>query len=544
MNPKQTNKPVLLCVLDGWGIGDDSDSNNAIARANLPNYTRFFTAYPNSQLETSGLAVGLPEGQMGNSEVGHMTIGAGRVIFQDLPRINNAIADGTLEKNPKLLNLITNLKTCPKSRCNESEMVDLRAPQRSVLNVREQRSAANPPFTAIAGRDLGQVLKASGKTCHLLGLLSDGGVHSHINHIIFLAEFLAKNGVKVLLHAFLDGRDVAQKSALTYLEQVKNIKIATVSGRYYAMDRDKNWDRIELATNAIISAEGNNFPDAISVVKSSYEDGITDEFVKPAVIGQYTGIKDGDALIFCNFRADRARQISEKLFENVNFSHAFALTEYSEKLNNFYEILFPSVEVKNSLPEILARRGLTQLRIAETEKYAHVTFFFSCGVEKELAGESRILVKSPAVATYDLKPEMSAHEVGEKLREAIASEKFDFIVVNYANPDMVGHSGLLAPSIKACEAIDAQLGLLEKIILEKNGLMLISADHGNIECMVDGNHHPHTSHTTNPVPFILVGKNTNGVTLENGRLSDIAPTILHLMQIDQPREMDGKNLIK
>jgi len=495
MNQKLTNKPILLCILDGWGIGDESDTNNAIARANLPNYNRFFKTYLHSQLETSGLAVGLPEGQMGNSEVGHMTIGAGRVIFQDLPRINNAISDGNLAKNQYLQKLISEFKN-------------------------------------------------SDKTCHLMGLLSDGGVHSHINHIIFLAEFLAENGVKVLLHAFLDGRDVAQKSALIYLEQLKNIKIATLSGRYYAMDRDKNWDRVELATDTIISAKGEKFSDAISAVKTSYQNSVNDEFLLPCVIGNYEGIKASDAIIFCNFRADRAREISEKLFEKCQFSHAFALTEYSEKLNEFYKVLFPPIEVKNSLPEILAASNLTQLRIAETEKYAHVTFFFSCGEEKELPGESRILVKSPSVATYDLKPEMSSNEVGEKLREAINSEKFDFIIVNYANPDMVGHSGMLDPSIAACEAIDAQLGLLEKVILEKNGMMLISADHGNIECMLDHNHQPHTSHTTNPVPFILIGKNTAGLTLENGALNDIAPTILHLMQIEKPREMDGKNLIK
>jgi 2,3-bisphosphoglycerate-independent phosphoglycerate mutase len=494
MNQK-TPKPVLLCILDGFGIGDENDANNAIARAKMPNYHRMLLQYPHSKLITSGLDVGLPEGQMGNSEVGHMTIGAGRIIFQDLPRISNAIKDGNLEKNPKLQKLIADLKV-------------------------------------------------SGKACHLMGLLSDGGVHSHIDHIIFLANLLTKNGVKVFLHAFLDGRDVAQKSALVYLQQVKNIEIATVSGRYYAMDRDKKWDRIELATNAIISANGEKFSDAISAVKKSYENEITDEFIKPCVIGDYKGIQDGDALLFCNFRADRARQISEKLFENTKFSHRLALTEYSEKLNEFYEVLFPPASVKNSLPEILSARGLTQLRIAETEKYAHVTFFFSCGVEKELAGESRILVKSPAVATYDLKPEMSANEVGEKLRAEIAAEKFDFIIVNYANPDMVGHSGMLDPSIAACEAIDAQLGMLEKIILEKDGALLISADHGNIECMQDENHQPHTSHTTNPVPFILVKNNTSHLKLENGRLSDIAPTILHLMKIEKPNEMDGKNLIK
>ena len=492
---KKSHKPILLCILDGFGIGDDHDKHNAIAAAKMPNYQRFLKEYPHSQLITSGLDVGLPEGQMGNSEVGHMTIGAGRIIFQDLPRINNAIRDGELAKNEKLLKLAADLKK-------------------------------------------------SGKACHLMGLLSDGGVHSHINHIIFLADFLTKNGVKVYLHAFLDGRDVAQKSAEEFLKAVAKFNIATMSGRYYAMDRDKKWDRIELATNAIVSAQGEKFPDAVSALKNSYKKNLTDEFVLPCVIGNYSGIAEGDAMIFANFRADRARQISEKLFEKVKFSHALAMTEYSEKLNANYEILFPPHDVKNSLPEILSARGLTQLRIAETEKYAHVTFFFSCGREKEFAGETRILVKSPAVATYDLKPEMSANEVGDNLREAIKSEKFDFIIVNYANPDMVGHSGMLNPSIKACEAIDNQLGLLEKEILAKDGLMLISADHGNIECMMDENHHPHTSHTTNPVPFIFIGNDVKGARLENGRLSDIAPTILHLMKIAQPNEMDGKNLIK
>jgi len=504
MNQKLNNKPVLLCVLDGWGIGDESDKFNAIARADLPNYRRFFKTYPHSQLETSGLAVGLPEGQMGNSEVGHMTIGAGRVIFQDLPRINNAISDGSLEKNEKLQKLISDLKT-------------------------------------------------SKKTCHLLGLFSDGGVHSHINHIIFLAEFLAKNGVKILLHAFLDGRDVAQKSALVYLKKIKNIKIATISGRYYAMDRDQNWDRIKLAYDAIVLGIGEKNSDAILAVENSYKKSISDEFILPTILENYEGIENGDALIFANFRADRAREMSDAILnpafqefetKKIDFSHRLAFTEYSEKLNNFYQILFPPIAVKNSLPEILSARGLTQLRIAETEKYAHVTFFFSCGQEKELAGESRIMVKSPAVATYDLKPEMSANEVGEKLRAAIASEKFDFIIVNYANPDMVGHSGMLDPSIAACEAIDRQLGLLEKIILEKNGLLLISADHGNIECMRDQNHHPHTSHTTNPVPLILIGKNVSEIKLNDGALNDIAPTILGLMKIEKPQDMKGKNLIK
>ncbi len=511
----KAHKPILLCILDGWGIGDETDSSNAIARAKTPNYDRFLKIYPHSQLETSGLAVGLPEGQIGNSEVGHMTIGAGRVIFQDLPRINNAIKDGSLAQNQLLQKLIA---ACYHER-----------------NEGSQNASRDP--SASPQDDIRPV-------CHLMGLLSDGGVHSHVDHMIYLARTLVENGVDVVIHAYLDGRDVAQKSALTYLEKCKDFKIATISGRYYAMDRDNKWDRIELATNAIISAQGENFSDPISAINSAYKNNITDEFVKPCTIGQYSGIKDGDALIFANFRADRARQISEKLFEKVKFSTALAMTEYSEKLSKFYQIIFPATEVKNSLPEVLSNNGLTQLRIAETEKYAHVTFFFSCGQEQEMKGEERILVKSPAVATYDLQPEMSAREVGEKLGSAIESEKFDFIVVNYANPDMVGHSGMIDPSSKAVEAIDNELGLLEAEILKQNGLMLISADHGNIECMCDENKNPHTAHTTNPVPFILIGNGVSNKRLENGALNDIAPTILSLMGIEQPQEMDGKILVK
>jgi len=491
-----TKKPILLCILDGFGIGNNKDSSNAIAQAKMPNYQRFLSSYPHSKLKTSGLDVGLPEGQIGNSEVGHMTIGAGRIIFQDLPRINNAIADGSLAQNEKLKNLIFDLKK-------------------------------------------------SGKSCHLIGLLSDGGVHSHINHIIFLANFLSQNGIKILLHVFLDGRDVAQKSAMNFLEKIKNFQIATISGRYYAMDRDQKWDRIKLATDAIIfgKSSAEKFTNFEDLIKKSYEKNITDEFILPSSNQIYQGVEDGDALIFCNFRADRARQISEKIFEQKNFSHSLAMTEYSEKLNVFYQTLFPSFVIKNSLPEIIANQGLKQLRIAETEKYAHVTFFFSCGREQEFMGEKRILIKSPAVATYDLKPEMSANEVGDKLSAAINSNEFDFIVVNYANCDMVGHSGNLEPSIKACEAIDYQLGKIEKTILGRNGLMLISADHGNIECMIDKENHPHTSHTTNPVPFILIGNNIKNLKLDDGSLSDIAPTILHLMKLNKPTEMSGKNLI-
>jgi 2,3-bisphosphoglycerate-independent phosphoglycerate mutase len=489
-------KPVLLCVLDGFGIGDESNPSNAVAVAKMPNYRRFLKSYPNSQLTASGLDVGLPDGQIGNSEVGHMAIGAGRIIFQDLPRINNAIKDGSLAENDKVQELINNLR-------------------------------------------------ASGKPCHLLGLLSDGGVHSHIDHIIFFANLLTKNGVKVLIHAFLDGRDVAQKSAEKYLQKLQGFEIASISGRYFAMDRDKKWDRIQLACEAIIFAKGKkfgkNYLDAISALKNSYQKNITDEFIEPLSNLDYQGISDGDGLLFCNFRADRTQQISQALFEQRKFSIALSLTEYSEELSNFYKVIFPPIQIKNSLPEIIANRGLKQLRIAETEKYAHVTFFFSCGNEKEFSGEERILVQSPAVSTYDLKPEMSATKIGEELSAAINSNKFDFIIVNYANPDMVGHSGLLDPSVKACETIDQQLGMLEKLVLDKKGAMIISADHGNVECMLDEKQQPHTSHTTNPVPFILIGKK---VELTSGNLSDIAPTVLCLLNIEKPKEMSGKNLIQ
>jgi 2,3-bisphosphoglycerate-independent phosphoglycerate mutase len=501
-----TKKPVLLCILDGWGIGDENNKNNAIAQAKTPNYSRFINSYPNSQLKTSGIDVGLPDGQIGNSEVGHMTIGAGRIVFQDFPRINNAISDGSFEKNKKLQNLITNLKS-------------------------------------------------SGKTCHLAGLFSDGGVHSHIDHIIFLAKLLEKNGVKVAIHAFLDGRDVAQKSAISYFENNSDLNIATITGRYFAMDRDYNWSRIKLAFDAIISGIGEKFVKPKDAIEKSYENNITDEFVKPCIIGNYNGVNEGDALIFCNFRADRVRQISHALldknfdkFERKNnnstnykgFSQALCFTQYSEELNKLYGVLFLPTKIKNSLPEILEENNLTQLRIAETEKFAHVTFFFSCKKEDEFKGEKRILIQSPNVATYDLKPEMSASEVGKNLCNEL--KNFDFVIVNYANPDMVGHSGILEASIAACEKIDEELGLLEKEILKLDGQMLITADHGNIEEMIDDNSNPHTSHTTNPVPFILVSNNSKR-KLANGRLSDIAPTILGLMNLKKPSEMDGKNLI-
>ncbi len=503
-------KPVLLCILDGWGIGDKNSKDNAIALSPLPNYNQILANYPNSALGTSGLDVGLPEGQMGNSEVGHTCIGSGQIIYQDLPRINQAIENHQLEKNEHLQNLI--------NACKNSTNI-----------------------------------------CHLFGLLSDGGVHSHQDHIISLAKILAGNKINVKLHCFLDGRDVAQKSAKIYLknllDEIKNypqIQIATLAGRYYAMDRDKNWNRIELAYKAIVDTNAEKFSDPIQAIENSYQKDVNDEFVLPVCAANYEGVKDGDALLFANFRVDRIRQIStaflDESFNNfavkkIKFSSAVSMTEYSKKLNEYFSVLFPTIDIKNSLGEIFENLRMKQLRIAETEKYAHVTFFFSGGRELEFKGEDRILVQSPAVATYDLQPEMSAKQIGEKLSEAIKSDKYDFIVVNYANPDMVGHSGIMPAAMKACEAIDEQLGMLRDLILAKDGVMIISADHGNIEDMVDEEGHPNTAHSTNPVPFILIGNEVKNLKLKNGRLCDIAPTILHLMNIKQPSEMTGENLI-
>jgi len=447
---------------------------------------------------------------MGNSEVGHITIGSGRIIYQDLPRINKAIASGELENNQNLQSLIKNCQT-------------------------------------------------NTKTCHLLGLLSDGGVHSHQDHITYLAKILAKNNINVKIHAFLDGRDVEQKSAIKQIKKFEddikdfpNIKIATISGRYYAMDRDKKWDRIKLAYDAIVNAQGSKNNNPIKAIEESYEANITDEFLIPTVIDDFAGIKENDALLIANFRADRIRQISHTLIDpefkefetkNFNFCEKTAITEYSDELNKHFSLLFSAIEIKNSLGEILEKNNLKQLRIAETEKYAHVTFFFSGGQEAEFKGEDRILIKSPDVATYDLMPKMSALEVGKNLQEAIESDKYNFIVVNYANPDMVGHSGVLDSAVNACEVIDNQLGILKEAILKEDGIMLITADHGNIENMITENGKPHTAHTTNPVPLILIGNEVKDKKMADGNLADIAPTILNLMNIQQPKEMTGTNLI-
>lgn len=507
-------KQTILCILDGWGLTDDKEYS-AIDKANLPFYNSLLLNYPNTKLDASGTAVGLPDGQMGNSEVGHTAIGAGRLILQDLPKITKTVLDGKMKKNKALKETIKLTK------------------------------------------------KAKG-TIHVMGLLSDGGVHSHINHIIDVAKIIAKENVNVNIHCFLDGRDTPQKSAVTYLNKLieetsnfKNIKISTLSGRYFAMDRDKNWDRIKKAYDVIVNGSDINFSiNPVHVIEESYLNNITDEFLEPIAVNNYKGMKDGDSFIFCNFRADRARELTQALgqkdfngFERskvINFSSMVQFTEYSKEHNTYLKTMFPNEEIKKSLGEIISKKGLKQLRIAETEKYAHVTFFFNGGVENEFEGEDRILVKSPSVATYDLQPEMSCIEVTDKLIDAINSEKYDFIVVNYANPDMVGHTGNMEATIKAVETIDKQLERLVKTVLDKDSTIFITADHGNAEKMFDRTkNQPYTAHTTNLVPFIVVNNDIKNIKLrELGTLADIAPTILKHMKISVPFCMDGKNLIE
>jgi 2,3-bisphosphoglycerate-independent phosphoglycerate mutase len=514
-NANQTSsnrpKPVVLCVLDGWGERDGG-ADNAIAAAATPVLDRMRRVYPRSTLEASELHVGLPTGQMGNSEVGHMNIGAGRIVMQELPRIDQAIKDGTI--------------------------------------------ASLPPLTALM-KDLAN----SKRVCHLMGLVSPGGVHSMQDHLVALVRVLDKAGVQTRLHAFLDGRDTPPSSAqgfvgnvIEMLKDCKNFKIVTVSGRYFAMDRDKNWDRVVLAYNAMVEGVGNAAPDALSAINNSYLAGKTDEFMLPAIVDGYSGMQDGDAFLMFNYRADRARQILTALVDpdfngfprkrQIKFSHRVGMTDYSEALSKHLATLFPQRALNNILGQVISDAGLKQLRIAETEKYAHVTFFLNGGDEREFPGEERILVPSPKVATYDLKPEMSAIEVTDKLVDAIRSDKFDLIVVNYANGDMVGHTGIFEAAKAAAETVDACLGRLEAILLEKGGTLLITADHGNAEDMVDEEHHqPHTAHTLSLVPFILVNPPPGVTNVGHGVLADVAPTILELMKIPAPKEMTGHSLI-
>jgi 2,3-bisphosphoglycerate-independent phosphoglycerate mutase len=503
-------RPAVLCILDGWGWRPDP-TDNAIAQARTPNYTRMLADSPHALLSTSGHAVGLPTGQMGNSEVGHMNIGSGRVVSQDLPRIDLAIEDGSLATRPALLD--------------------------AIARVRATKGAV-----------------------HIMGLLSPGGVHSHQDHIAALVRVLAAARVPVFIHAFLDGRDVPPKSALGYLKTfadavsgLAGVRMATVSGRYYAMDRDKRWDRVSKAYDAMVDAVGAKFPDAYSAVEESYKDGVTDEFVLPCVIGEYAGMSDGDALLFANFRADRAREISLALLDRgfagftrgrvVQFSDAAGMTEYSDELNTMMAALFPAENITGTIGEIVASRGLKQLRIAETEKYAHVTFFLNGGRETQFDGEDRILVPSPKVATYDHKPEMSAFEVMDRLETAVLSGKYDLIVVNFANPDMVGHTGIMSAAIEAVDTIDVCLGRLRAAVEKAGGVLIVTADHGNVELMKDPvTHAPHTAHTTLDVPIFAINARP-GTALLNGRLADVAPTLLDLMGIPASPLMTGHSLV-
>jgi 2,3-bisphosphoglycerate-independent phosphoglycerate mutase len=507
--PRQ--RPAVLCILDGWGTRDDA-RDNAILLAHPANYERMQADSPHSLLETSGRAVGLPAGQMGNSEVGHMNIGAGRIIVQDLPRIDDAVADGELAKRPALVELID------KAR-------------------------------------------ASGGAVHVMGLLSPGGVHSHQDHIAALVKILSEAKLRVFVHVFLDGRDTPPKSAIGFLRMFEHAigdraTIATVSGRYYAMDRDKRWDRVSKAYDCVVDAKGEHAANAIAAVESSYAKDVADEFVLPTAIGDFAGIKDGDALLFANFRADRAREICTALLDPafdgfarhrvVKFCDAAGLVEYSVPLSKLMGALFPSEEIHETLGEYVSELGLKQLRAAETEKYAHVTFFLNGGREEPFKGEDRILVPSPKVATYDQKPEMSAFELTAKLESAIASGKYDLIVVNFANPDMVGHTGMLDAAEKAVTVIDECLGRLRAAVEKANGVLLITADHGNVELMRDQETgEPHTAHTTFDVPIIVVNaKRNTPLKLERGRLADVAPTLLDLMGLPKPRAMAGHSLVE
>lgn len=507
-------KPVMLMILDGFGIAKASDGN-AVSLAKKPNFDRLIKEYPHSILEASGMAVGLPEGQMGNSEVGHLNIGAGRIVYQELTRITKAIADGEFFENEELL--------------------------KAMKNAKENNSAL-----------------------HLMGLLSDGGVHSHINHLKGLLEFAKKEGLtKVYVHAFMDGRDVAPSSGKEFIEKTEEMmkeigvgKIATINGRYYAMDRDNRWERVELAYNAIVRGTGNTANSAIEAIEESYKNDKTDEFVVPTVIlenGEPTAtVKSGDSVVFFNFRPDRARELTRALtqkdFDGFNAEKLdltfVTMTQYDKTFEGVM-VAFKPQTLKNTLGEFVANKGLNQLRIAETEKYAHVTFFFNGGVEKPNKNEDRALIASPKVATYDLKPEMSAYEVTEELIKRIDSDKYDMIILNYANPDMVGHTGVIPAAVKAVETVDECLGKIADKILEKNGSLFITADHGNAEVMIDPETGaPFTAHTTDPVPFVWVSNDAKGKSLENGKLSDIAPTMLHEMGLEAPEEMTGHSLIK
>ena len=499
--------PTTLIIMDGFGL-TGGVTGNAVRAARTPRLDQFFQEFANTTLKASGLDVGLPDGQMGNSEVGHTNIGAGRVVFQDLPRITKSIADGDFFRNPAYTHAM-------------------------------------------------DACKAKGTSLHLMGLLSDGGVHSHLDHLFALLKMAKEKGLeKVYIHAFLDGRDVSPTSGADFVARPVEAcratgvgKIATVMGRYYAMDRDKRWDRVEQAYDAMVYGESAVFnPVPVAAVKDSYAAGVTDEFMEPVVCDNEGTISDNDSVIFFNYRPDRAREITRTLvdpdfdgFTRQYFPVTFVCnTEYDATMPNV-EVAFPRITVRNGLGEYLSQMGLTQLRIAETEKYAHVTFFFNGGSETVFPGEDRVLVASPKVATYDLQPEMSAYEVCDKCVERIESGAYDVIILNFANCDMVGHTGVFDAAVKAVETVDECVGRVVDATLKMGGIAMITADHGNAEQMEEPDGSPMTAHTTNPVPFILCGAGTELRT--GGRLADIAPTILDVMGLACPEEMDGKTLI-
>lgn len=507
------SSPIALIIMDGWGIGRADDEFNSIAKASTPHIKLLTELYPTTALVCSGEAVGLPEGQMGNSEVGHLNIGAGRVIYQELTRITKSITDGDFFEN-QVLNRV----------CEQT--------------------------------------KASGGAAHLMGLLSDGGVHSHITHVYAALKLAKQHGLtKVYVHAFLDGRDVPPSSAPVYIKDLESKMaelgigaVATVSGRYYAMDRDKRWERVGKEYTALVDCQGKQAPNALAAVEASYQEGKTDEFVEPTLISSagYDGMKANDGVIFFNFRPDRARQLTRALtdagFDGFERKHGrfplyFAsMTQYDETLA--VPVAFPPNHPNNTIGEIFSKAGYTQLRIAETEKYAHVTYFLNGGEEHTFQGEDRILVPSPKVATYDLRPEMSALEVTDKVVEAIQAGKYDLIILNYANGDMVGHTGKLDAAISAVAIVDQCVGRVTQAMRDRGGITLITADHGNAEVMRDPETgEPFTAHTTNPVPLILVSEAHRGAKLRDGILADIAPTILEFAAIAQPAEMTGKSLL-
>ncbi len=501
-------KPLILMILDGFGIAPKE--GNAIAAANKPNLDRLFQNYPLTKIGASGMDVGLPDGQMGNSEVGHTNIGAGRIVYQELTRITKAAKDGELAKNEALLNAVNNAKK------NDAAL-------------------------------------------HFIGLLSDGGVHSHITHLYALLEMAKAAGLeKVYVHALLDGRDVPPSSGKDFvagceakMSEIGVGKIATVMGRYYAMDRDNRWERVEKAYAAMVYGEGVQAASAVQAVADSYAAEVTDEFVVPTVVDKSGMIGANDSVVFFNFRPDRAREITRTFvdpdFTGFERKKGFfpltyvCMTQYDATMPNV-QVAFKPQSLANTFGEYISEHGLTQLRIAETEKYAHVTFFFNGGVEKQYPGEDRILVKSPKVATYDLQPEMSAYEVTDKLLAAIAEDRYDVIILNYANCDMVGHTGIFDAAKAAVEAVDKCVGRVTDAILAKGGVALITADHGNADHMFDEDGAPFTAHTTNPVPFCVVGYPCK--LREGGRLADIAPTMLKILGLPQPQEMDGRSIIE